>query len=248
MGWVWPGISRVGKQDGGVITSRKTNRKEVYEARRARISLNSLKAAIALVSILGALLTSLSAQDLDNPPSNILRQPGWNYGGELSGGSTIVQSAAPRFVTANLSISNVALIVHAGLVLTGEHGSGWIRGTFEWDFSVIPVENFWVLGSHYAGGFEALGPRWNFTNTGRRVVPFVGLSGGMLFSPNNFPPGRTAQFNFTAAVDAGTHLFLRPRHSFDVGVRFQHVSNGYLGRLNPGVPLSLQLTLGYSWY
>ena len=49
-----------------MIPSRKTNRDEAYEPRRARISLNhSLKAAIALVSILGALLTSLSAQDLD---------------------------------------------------------------------------------------------------------------------------------------------------------------------------------------
>jgi lipid A 3-O-deacylase PagL len=188
------------------------------------------------------------AQNPDDAPSNALRHHGWNYGAHLSGGSTVVQSSAPRFVTANHSISDVAVIFHVGRVLSSEHGPTWIRGTFEWDVSVIPVEIFWVLGSHYAGGFEAFGPRWNFTNCGRRAVPFLGLGGGMLFSPGNFPPGDTARFNFTAAIDAGAHLFLRPRRSLDVGMRVQHVSNAYLGRLNPGVPISLQLTLGYSWY
>ncbi len=69
---------------------------------------------------------------------------------------------------------------------------------------------------------------------------------GMLFSPNDVPPWDTARFNFIAAIDAGTHIFVRPPRSFDVGMRVEHVSNAYLGRLNPGVPLSRQLTLGYS--
>jgi hypothetical protein len=116
------------------------------------------------------------------------------------------------------------------------------RGTFEWDVSVIPPEIFWVLGSHHAVGFEVFGPRWNFSSTRPRAVPFVGLCGGMLFSPDNFPLGATARFNFTAAFDAGTHLLLRPRHSFDVGMQVQHASNAHLGRLNPRAPLSLQLT------
>jgi lipid A 3-O-deacylase PagL len=192
--------------------------------------------------------TLMFAQNLDDPPSNALRYPGWNFGGQFSGGSTVVQSSAPRFVTANRSISDVAIFLRAGRVLTSEHGAGWIQGTFEWDVSIIPVEIFWVLGSHYAGGFEAFGPRWNFTNDRRRVVPYAGVAGGMLFSPHNFPPGNTFQTNFTAAIDVGAHLFHRSRRSVDVGVGVLHVSNAYLGRLNPGVPLSLQLTLGYSWY
>ncbi len=188
------------------------------------------------------------AQDLDDAPSNALRQPGWNYGIQIAGGSTVVQVSAPRFLTANRSISNLTVLLHAGRVLTGEHGNGWSRGTLEWDFNIIPVENFWILGSHYTGGFEALGPRWNFTNSFRKTTPFVGLSGGLIFSPGNFPPGDTAQFNFTIAVDAGTHLLVRRQSSVDVGLRMQHVSNAYLGRQNPGVPLSLQLMLGFTWY
>ena len=201
-----------------------------------------------LFCVFFGLTTLVSAQNLDDTPSNVLRHPGWNYGVQISGGATVVQVSAPVFLTANRSISNVTALLHLDRVLTREHGRGWTRGTLAWDFSVIPVENFWILGSHYTGGFEALGPRWNFTDNRHRTVPFVGLSAGMLFSPNNFPPGDTARLNFTTAFEAGTHIFLRPRQSLDVGVRVQHVSNAYLGRLNPGVPLSLQLTLGYSWY
>jgi hypothetical protein len=190
----------------------------------------------------------VAAQDVDDASSDLLRHPGWNYGGQLFGGTTVEEARATRFPTAHHAINNVALAFHAGRVLTDEHGSGWLRGTFEWDFSVIPVEYFWVLGTHYAGGFEAVGPRWNFTNAGRKTVPFVGMGGGMLFSPRDFPPGNTAQSNFSVAIDAGIHLVLRRRQSFDIGMRVQHISNAYRGRLNPGVPLSLQVMLGYSWY
>jgi lipid A 3-O-deacylase len=190
----------------------------------------------------------MPAQTPDDALADAVRHPGWNYGGQVSGGWTVVQVSSPNFLTANRNISNFALSFHAGRVLTHEHGRGWSRGTFEWDFSVIPVEIFWVLGSHYAGGFEALGPRWNFTHNCHRVVPFAGLTGGMLFSPHNFPPGDTYQANFTVAIDVGAHLFLRPKRSVDVGARVYHLSNAFLGPLNPGVPVGLQLTLGYVWY
>ncbi len=207
----------------------------------------TLNAVTSFLGVCFVLSTLMLAQNPDDTPSSALRHPGWNYGVQVSGGSTVAQVSPPIFVTANRSISNVGLMFRAGRVLTNEHGRGWTRGTFEWDFGVIPLENFWVLGSHYAGGFEALDPRWNFTSH-RKAAPFVGLNGGMLFSPSNFPPGDTARFNFTVGCDAGTHLFLRPRRSLDVGMRVQHISNAFLGHLNPGVPLSLQLTLGYSWY
>lgn len=190
----------------------------------------------------------MSAQTLDDAPSGPLRHPGWNYGGQVSGGSTVVQVSSPSFVTSHRDIGNFALCFHAGRVLTHEHGRGWSRGTFEWDFNVIPVEIFWVLGHHYAGGFEIFGPHWNFTHDRHRVVPFAGLTGGMLFSPRNFPPGDTYQTNFSGSFDAGAHLFVRRRQSFDVTGRVYHLSNAFLGRSNPGVPVGLQLTLGYVWY
>ena len=188
------------------------------------------------------------AQTSVDLPSAPLRHPGWNYGVQVSGGSSVVQVSNLSFVTANRNISNFAVSFHVGRVLTQEHGRGWIRGTFEWDFNVIPVEIFWVIGQHYAGGFEALGPRWNFTHNRQCVVPFAGLAGGMLFSPHNFPPGPTYQSNFTIGVDAGAHLFVRRRQSFDVIGRVYHLSNAFLGASNPGIPVGSQLTIGYVWY
>ena len=189
-----------------------------------------------------------SAQTHDDAPSEPLRHPVWNYGGQLSGGFTAVQVSSPNFLTANRNISNFALSFRVGRVLTHEHGPGWLRGTFEWDFNVIPIEIFRVLGNHYAGGFEVFCPRWNFTHNFRRVVPFAGLTGGMLFSPRNFPPGDTYQTNFTVAIDAGANLFIRHKQSWDVNARVYHLSNAFLGPLNPGIPVGVQFTLGYSWY
>jgi hypothetical protein len=212
----------------------------------SRIKLQAM-AGVLFWLVMGATVFG-SAQTPVEVPADNLRHPGWNYGVQLSGGTTLVQVSSPSFLTANRNITNFAASFHLGRVLSHEHGRGWLRGTFEWDFNVIPVEIFWVLGYHYAGGFEALGPRWNFTHNRCRVVPFAGLAGGLLFSPENFPPGPTYQTNFTIGVDAGVHLFVRRKRSIDVFGRVYHLSNAFEGRTNPGVPVGLQLTIGYLWY
>jgi hypothetical protein len=200
------------------------------------------------VTLLMAAGRSMPAQTPDADWSTPLRHPGWNYGAQTSGGFTVVQISSPDFLTANRNITNFALAFHLARVLTHEHGNGCLRGSLEWDFNVIPVEIFWVLGSHYAGGFEALGPRWNFTGTHRRVVPFAGIAGGMRFSPENFPPGNTYQLNFTIGIEVGAHIFVRNRRSVDVSGRVFHLSNAFLGAQNPGIPVGVQFSVGYTWY
>ena len=44
-------------------------------------------------------------------------------------------------------------------VLTDEHGEGWRRGTFEWDFTLIPVVEYYVNGRHYYMGGLKPSPR-----------------------------------------------------------------------------------------
>jgi hypothetical protein len=70
----------------------------------------------------------------------------------------------------------------------------------------------------------------------------------MLVGPNKFPPGNTAQANFTVALALGTHFFTRRKQSFDTTIRLFHLSNADTGQYNPGVPLSIQLMLGYTWF
>ena len=92
-----------------MITSRKTNLGEPSEARRVYLTPRKLRRMVGNFCLFFGLSTVMSAQDLDNAPSNVLRHPGWNYGGQISGGSTVVQVSAPTFVTANRSISNFAV-------------------------------------------------------------------------------------------------------------------------------------------
>jgi hypothetical protein len=210
--------------------------------------MNFARIAARLICVSMVLTVLLRAQTPPTIVCDALRQPGWNYGGQIFGGFTVVQVTSPNFLTANRNISNLSLAFHLGRVLTHEHGPGLTRGTLEWDFNVIPVEIFWVLGSHYAGGFEPVGFRWNLTRNRHRIVPFAGVAGGLLFSPQNFPPGNTYQMNFTAAIDAGTRIYVRHRQSIAIIGRVFHLSNSYLGPLNPGIPVGLQFGVEYLRY
>src|SRR5215472_4485019 len=134
-------------------------------------------------------LSALGAgQNPESSPADRLRSPGWNYGVQVCGGASVLEVSSPVFPTAGQTTGNVGVMLRTGRVLTHEHGRGWLGGTLEIDGGIIPAELFFVLGAHYAGGFEAPGLRWNFTRNRQRFVPFVGASFGMLFSPENFPP------------------------------------------------------------
>lgn len=207
----------------------------------------SIRTLVILV-FLTALIASGCAQETPHTGLDVLRDPSWNYGFQVYGG-TATKSTPPIPEAPGRYPSSWGAEFHLGRVLTGERGEGWRRGTLEWDFTAIPVAKYYVNGrNYYMGGLEAVSPRWNFTRIDQRVVPFVGFDGGMLFGPNKFPPGNTAQANFTAALAFGTHLFTRRRQSLDTTIRLFHLSNAETGQYNPGVPLSIQLMLGYTWF
>lgn len=200
------------------------------------------------IVLVAAFAASGCAQESSHTAIDLLRDPSWNYGFQAYGG-TATKSTPPIPDGPGRYPSSWGAEFHLGRVLTGEHGESWRRGTFEWDFTAIPVVEYYVNGRHYyMGGLEAVSPRWNFTRLSKRTVPFLGFDGGMLIGPDKFPPGNTSQFNFTAALELGTHWFTRPRQSFDTSVRLHHLSNAETGQYNPGVPLSIQLMLGYTWF
>jgi lipid A 3-O-deacylase len=111
--------------------------------------------------------------------------------------------------------------------------------------------------------------RWNFAGT-RRFAPWVQGAGGLLWTNHKYPayggPPATAGgvsatsfgengpnddtsvFNFTPQFGVGTHYFLRPNRSIDLGANAIHISSASLGDRNPGVNASVQFTLGYSWW
>jgi hypothetical protein len=194
------------------------------------------------------LASPASGQESQPGATEVLRNPGWAYGFQAFGGTATMSTPSipqgpPKYP------SSFGAEFHLARILTHEHGENWKRGTLECDFNVIPVDIYLVNGKRYPmGGFEAIAPRWNFTRLSKHLVPYFGAAGGMLFGSQNFPPGDTSGANFTLAVDLGAHLFTRRGQSFEVTTRLHHLSNAGIGKYNPGVPLSLQLMLGYTWY
>ncbi len=101
-------------------------------------------------------------------------------------------------------------------------------------------------------------------NSGRsgRFVPWVQGAGGLLWTNHKYPAygdttanlttngpnGETSVWNFTPQFGVGTHVFLRPGRSVDFSANALHISSASLGDRNPGVNVSLQFTVGYSFW
>ena len=120
-----------------------------------------------------------------------------------------------------------------GWVLTGLHGTGFLRGRFEYAVDVVPI--FWVFqpaGTAYGFGINPIALKWNF-DTRRHLVPYFELGGGTLFTNDQVPTG-TSGVNFTSGGALGLH-FLRSKYCWGAEARFMHISNAGLTSPNPGI-------------
>ena len=136
-----------------------------------------------------------------------------------------------------------------GKVLTADHGSGLIRGNFELAFDLIPLYVIMEPPQRtFGGSFNPVVLKWNFTS-GRRMVPFLELTGGALWTTKDVPFG-TNNFNFTPQGGFGIH-FLRknnPKQAITLTSKFLHVSNAGIADANSGINASIQFLLGYTWF
>lgn len=99
--------------------------------------------------------------------------------------------------------------------------------------------------------------RWNISQRdSARVIPWVQLGGGLLWTNHKFPivivptdpHAGTCVINFTPQVGAGVNIFNKPKHSVNLAMKVIHISNAGLGDHNPGLNQTLQFSLGYSWW
>src|ERR1700730_12955365 len=93
--------------------------------------------------------------------------------------------------------------VFVGKVLTGEVGSGWRRGRFEYGIDVIPLFRQFRPNLVYGGGFEPVILRWNSSLHTQHFAPYIELAGGALYTNIDFPSGDTSSFNFSARGGGG---------------------------------------------
>jgi hypothetical protein len=119
---------------------------------------------------------------------------------------------------------------------------------FEWTIDAVPLailsnERFvFVPGTGYLGnrktvygaGASPIGLKFNFRRD-RRVQPFGQATGGFLYFSQQVPVAGASQFNFTFDFNGGVQIVNSNRHSFTIGYKFQHISNGRTATFNPGV-------------
>jgi hypothetical protein len=104
--------------------------------------------------------------------------------------------------------------------------------------------------------------RWNFTH-GQRFQPWIQAAGGLLYTTRKFPAlgnldytdptqtGRgadTSVWNFMPQGGVGAHYFVRDNRSVDFSLNGVHISSASLGDKNPGVNVTLQMSVGYTWW
>jgi lipid A 3-O-deacylase len=172
--------------------------------------------------------------------------------------------------TVELNLFSVGFV--GGKMLTVPRGPGVLRGNGE---ALVEVMPFWLADYPHqsqtycvtgqpCGQICCLGPyhrsgasvtpfllRWNFMKSNRsRAIPWAQLGGGLLWTNHKFPllGGSTSVINFTPQVDAGESIFLHKNQSLDFAVKAVHISNASLGDNNPGLNVTLQFSVGYSWW
>jgi Lipid A 3-O-deacylase (PagL) len=132
-----------------------------------------------------------------------------------------------------------------GWVITEPHGPGFLRGRFEYAVDAVPVfVVFQPSNTAYGAAVNPFALIWDFDSHGR-VIPYIDLGGGVLFTNTQVPAG-TSRINFTTAGAVGLH-FLAGKKTWSADVSFMHISNAGLETPNPGINI-VQLRLGLGWF
>jgi lipid A 3-O-deacylase len=121
----------------------------------------------------------------------------------------------------------------------------------------------YTVGGTYTGvSITPIMLRYNFTH-GKRFMPWIQAAGGVVWTNHKYPgvgnldptdptqtgpASDTSVWNFTPQGGIGAHYFVRPKRSFDASINGVHISSSSLGDKNPGVNVSVQVSVGYTWW
>jgi len=211
--------------------------------------------AVALLGMVCGSAPAAKAQETSTPGNDTvqlgipaLSKGNWELG--VFGGGGVVASHSPD--TEFLVFGG-----RLGRIVTADHFGGWLRGSFEIAGELMPAyvvftprQNF--LGvipakNIYGASVKGIPAQWNFT-ANRRVVPYLHIAGGIVYSTSNVPPGDSSRINFTPQFGGGFHWFLRPHRSLDFGCDVVHTSSANLGNTNLGYAYSFVATVGYTFF
>ena len=131
---------------------------------------------------------------------------------------------------------------------TPRGGWDWTRGYNQFCLTLMAEPIIRGVENHYFG--VNFGSRYNFVRPYWKVVPyfFGGLGLGWIDSHPDFRGSQGQDFTFNILTGAGVSYELDRRWKIDVGILYQHLSNG--GQTDPNPSLNLlgpQVGVSYSF-
>jgi len=125
---------------------------------------------------------------------------------------------------------------------------GWLRGYNQFYISAVAEPILRGIENHYFG--LNFGMRYNFVQPGSRIIPYFsgGLGLGWIDSHADIAGGQGQDFTFNILSAAGISYRINEQWKIDVGVLYEHLSNG--GQTDPNPSLNLfgpQIAVGYSF-
>jgi lipid A 3-O-deacylase len=174
-----------------------------------------------------------------------MREGATEIGAWAGGGSGLGHSTDFQYANAGLRL---------GKVLTGEHGSSFLRGNFEYAVDIMPLYLFFQDNAiHtsretvYGGAISPVIFKWNFTS-GKKIVPFAAAEGTAIFTTRDVPAGDTSVVNFGSGIASGVQILRGDHHAVSFSGHLLHISNASLGNHNPSINIGLQFRIGYQWW
>jgi lipid A 3-O-deacylase len=137
------------------------------------------------------------------------------------------------------------LTLKLGAFMRRELGSGTLVVRNRFSLLIEPIPR--GPESHFIGVTAAPSIEW--WNAERTFSTFFSIGGGFGWMDSqgySVPGGQGQDFNFTWFMNAGVRFQLTDRLSAAAGLYFQHVSNGGLDTVNPGVD-ALGPTIGVGY-
>lgn len=120
-----------------------------------------------------------------------------------------------------------------GRLVSGEHGSGVLRGQLEMVVEFTPVFVAFQSNRAEGAGCSPVMFRWNLRQHGP-IQPYLELAGGVVATNRDVPEG-TTRWNFTTHGGAGARVRVADRWGVVAGYRFHHLSNANTAPRNPGI-------------
>ena len=126
-------------------------------------------------------------------------------------------------------------VLRAGYMLDTPHGSNFLRGNDEFLLEAVGGPIFHGPGSAL-GGLSIIYRR-NFLSPGAKIVPYLNLGAGGVYSDAYHDKVQQAlggKFEFDLQASVGARFRLSPRWSLDAEFAYRHLSDAHITQRNLG--------------